>query len=70
MLSHILNSVFVVAKRVIRTDQPGRVVAVFVVSPILAKKGLDYGDNFIQAFSVLLFTWDFYWLLMHPAKKL
>jgi hypothetical protein len=61
--------VFVVAKKLIRTDQPGRLAAVFVVSPILAKKGWQYNDKFIQAFSVLLFTWDLYWLIMHPPIK-
>jgi hypothetical protein len=62
------SRVFVVAKHLIRTDQPGRVVAVCFVAPILAKKGFEYGDSFIQAFSVILFTWDLYWLIAHPAK--
>jgi hypothetical protein len=53
----------------IRSDQPGRIVAVFVVSPILLFKGTVYGDPFIQCFSVLLFVWDLYWILHHPPVK-
>lgn len=59
------KSVFVEAsRRIIRTDQPGRVVAVFVVSPILAYKGIMYDDHFIKGFSFLLFSWDLWWLVM------
>jgi hypothetical protein len=38
-------------------------VAVFIVSPILAKKGNQYDDVFIKAFSVTLFLWDGFWIL-------
>ena len=50
------------------TDQPGRVVAVFVVSPILARKGFEYDDAFIKAFAAALFVWDLAWLLLAPPK--
>jgi hypothetical protein len=52
------------------TDQPGRILAVFVISPILLWKGLQYKDWFIILFAVVLFGWDLYWLLMkEPCKK-
>ena len=57
------------AKRYISTDQPGRVVACFIVAPVLAQKGLYYEDRFIVSFSVLLFAWDMYWLMKHPPKS-
>lgn len=63
-------SIFVVAKNIIRTDQPGRILAVFLVSPILAYKGIQYQDAFIKAFSLTLFSWDLYWLMMKPAVTL
>ena len=50
-------------------DQPGRVVAVFIVSPILAKKGRDYEDFFITSFAFALFIWDGFWLIAKPPKK-
>jgi len=53
-----------------KTDQPGRVIAVFVISPILAKKGIEYKDNFISVFAAALFTWDLFWLIMKPPKHL
>ena len=53
----------------VTTDQPGRVVAVFVVSPVLAVKGARYDDAFITAFSVALFAWDLWWLLRQPARR-
>ena len=42
---------------------PGRKVAVFVVSPVLAKKGHDYDDTFIKWFAGALFIWDGFWLI-------
>jgi len=45
------------------TDQPGRVIAVFVISPVLFYKGYIYNDYFILLFSIILFCWDLYWLV-------
>lgn len=44
-------------------DQPGRLVALIIVAPILFYKGLKYNDLFIIVFSIVLFLWDLYWLL-------
>lgn len=55
-------------ERNIRTDQPGRILAVFVFAPILFIKSTQYQDNFIHIFSTILFTWDLYWLLLLPAR--
>ena len=57
---------FVVSK----TDQPGRVLAVFVIAPTLAKKGIDYNDIFITVFSITLFTWDLFWLIAKPPRTI
>lgn len=51
------------------TDQPGRVLAVFVVSPILLFKGLKYKDYFIIIFAIILFFWDLYWILTKPPCR-
>ena len=48
------------------TDQPGRVLAVFVFAPLLVYKGFagcKRGDAFLVAFGLLLLAWDAYWLL-------
>jgi hypothetical protein len=45
------------------TDQPGRVLAVFVFGPILIYKGWTYNDIFLVAFGLLLIVWDLYWLV-------
>ena len=50
------------------TNQPGRVAAVFVVSPLLAAKGHRYNDPFIKVFSMALFAWDLWWLLRRPPR--
>jgi hypothetical protein len=50
------------------TDQPGRILAVFIISPILAYKGIIYDDWFIFIFAVILYAWDLYWLLACPPK--
>ena len=44
------------------TDQPGRVLAVFVVGPVLFYKGTVYRDWFICTFAVALILWDLWWL--------
>ena len=52
------------------SDQPGRFIAVFVVSPVLAYKGfVVYDDTFIKAFSVVLFAWDLWWLIMREPVR-
>jgi hypothetical protein len=51
------------------TDQPGRVLAVTVVSPLLMYKGIQYNDNFIVSFAIILFLWDLYWILFSPPKE-
>ena len=56
-------------KKLSRSDQPGRVVAVFVVSPVLAFKGIAYNDAFIEAFAASLFLWDLWWLLARPPRR-
>lgn len=43
-------------------DQPGRLLAVCVISPILLYKGNMYNDYFILLFALVLFFWDLYWL--------
>jgi len=43
--------------------QPVRILAVFVISPMLFYKGIIYKDVVIQSCAVLLFTWDLYWLI-------
>jgi hypothetical protein len=49
-------------------DQPGRVLAVAVISPILLIKGLEYNDTFIKSFAVVLFIWDCFWLFQPPKS--
>ena len=44
-------------------DQPGRLFAVFIISPILFFKGVFYNDIFIVFFSIILFFWDLYHIL-------
>lgn len=50
-------------KRALGTDQPGRVLAVFVLSPIIAWKAYCYSDWFLAVFAFALFAWDLMWLI-------
>jgi len=52
------------------TDQPGRLLAIFVFAPLLFFKGYKYKDYFILSFSILLFLWDFYWIINHNPKQI
>lgn len=47
----------------VKNDQPGRVLAVFVFAPLLFIKGIRYSDIFLIIFSICLFVWDLYWIL-------
>ena len=58
---NVLKKMAAVSRR--WSDQPGRIIAVFVVAPILLLKGVRYRDLFIAAFALILFVWDLYWLL-------
>ena len=50
-------------------DQPGRLVAVFIIAPILLLKGLHYDDYFIICFSILLFIWDLYHMIFSKPNQ-
>jgi hypothetical protein len=50
-------------------DQPGRLLAVFIIAPILMIKGLHYNDYFIIYFSVILFIWDLYHIIYSKPNK-
>ena len=52
------------------TDQPGRILAVFVFAPFLIYKGKLYKDNHLIMIGFLLFCWDLYWIINHPPKKM
>jgi hypothetical protein len=45
------------------TDQPGRLIAVFILAPLIAYKACIYNDIFLLIFSIMLFMWDLYWLI-------
>jgi hypothetical protein len=45
------------------TDQPGRLIAVFILAPLIAYKACIYNDTFLLIFSIMLFMWDLYWLI-------
>ena len=52
------------------TDQPGRFFAVFILAPLIAYKACVYNDLFLLIFSIMLFTWDLYWLIYkEPCKN-
>lgn len=46
------------------TDQPGRILAVFLFGPLILYKGIRYNnDVFLIVFGILLIVWDAYWLI-------
>ena len=53
------------------TDQPGRVLAVFVFGPIILWKGMHTYkyDWFLIIFAILLILWDLWWLCQKPPKE-
>lgn len=69
-LNRLTNASFMLRAELNRlTDQPGRWMAVCVFSPWLMWRGWVHGDVSIAAFSVLLFSWDLYWLATVPPRK-
>ena len=50
-------------------DQPGRIIAVTIISPTLLFKGILYNDKFITIFSMLLFFWDLYYLVFTKPNE-
>jgi len=52
------------------TDQPGRVLAIFIFSPLILCKGINYEDKFLILFSLLLFFWELLWLTKYGPKKI
>ncbi len=53
------------------TDQPGRILAVFVLGPIILYKGaVVYKDWFLILFAIILIMWDLWWIIMRPPASL
>lgn len=52
------------------TDQPGRVLAIFIFSPLILCKGINYEDKFLILFALLLFFWELLWLTKYESKKI
>ena len=52
------------------TDQPGRVLALFIFCPIILCKGIKYKDNFLVFFSLFLFFWELLWITKYEPKKI
>ena len=50
------------------TDQPGRVFAILIFSPLLIYKGITYEDITLILLGILLFLWDLYWIMNYPPK--
>jgi hypothetical protein len=59
----ILKIVMMLSKITKITDQPGRIAAIGLASPLLLYKGFIYNDNLLKIFAYLLFFWDLYWLM-------
>ena len=54
---------------ILYTDQPGRLLAVFILAPLIAYKACIYNDLFLLIFSIMLFIWDLYWLIYKEPSK-
>lgn len=54
------------AFKIFGSDQPWRVLAVFVFAPLIFYKGYIYSDWFLILFALTLFVWDLYWLAYKP----
>ncbi len=51
------------------SDQPGRILAVFVLGPIILYKGLiTYKDWFLICFAIILILWDLWWIICKPPR--
>ena len=51
------------------TDQPGRIFAILIFSPLLIYKGGIYEDYILILLGILLFLWDLYWIINYPPKS-
>ena len=52
------------------SDQPGRILAVFVLGPIILYKGLvTYKDWFLICFAIVLILWDLWWIICKPPRE-
>ena len=52
------------------TDQPLRIVAVFIFAPILITKGKKYHDNFLIILGILFIIIELFCIFFMEPKKL
>jgi hypothetical protein len=54
----------------IKSDQPGRVFAIFVLMPFLIYKGRIYNDKLLFYLGILFGIYELYWITSYAPKRI
>ena len=52
------------------SEQPGKVLAIFLFSPLILCKGIKYDDKFLILFAIILFFWELLWITKYKPKEI
>jgi|AntAceMinimDraft_5_1070358.scaffolds.fasta_scaffold72912_3 hypothetical protein len=55
---------------ILRTDQPGRLFAVFILAPYLVHTGFKYKDNTLVFIGYVFALYEIVWILYAEPKQL
>ena len=55
---------------IIRTDQPGRLLAFFVLAPYLVHVGYKYKDHSLISIGLIFAMYELFWIIYTEPKRL
>ena len=50
------------------SEQPGRILAIFIFAPYLIYKGYKFDDKLLEFFGILFIIYEIFWLINYDAK--
>ena len=53
----------------IQFDEIGKIIVIFIISPIILFKAFIYNDSILGLLGILLFIYDFYWFYNYKKQK-
>ncbi len=52
------------------TEQPGRILAIFIFAPYLIYSGYIYNDKIILLFGIIFFIYELFWIIFYKPKSI
>ena len=52
------------------TEQPGRLIAIFIIGPYLLYKGSIFNDKLLLILGIIFIIYELFWVIMYDPKMI